>query len=247
MRRPLSRRRRIRVVVEALAVVAGVLLLAWAAESLARAGAESLLERNIQQTTGVVDPTEVVLAPGVVLPAAIRGVYPEAAVSVNGVRSGPLRIEQVQATFDDVRMPLGDLLLRDSRRVGVGASQDRVTLTLDDLNHYFDVTGRSVRLTQDRNGELRMTGFFDVLGQTVRVTGPVELAVDGTQLRVEPRRIDTGDAKLSRVGRLLLDQRLDLTVPLDTLPFGNQLTGVAVHDDLVVLTAQSSGPLLLRP
>lgn len=240
------RRRRVRIVLEALVLAVGVLLLGWGADRLARAGAESLLERNIQQVTGVAELPQVRLADGLVLHQAIRGAYGQAEVSVRGIRSGPLEIEQVQAQLYDVRLPLEDLLLRDIRRVGIGHSSDLVTLRLDDLNSYFEATGRQVRLTSNAADEVQLTGFFVVLGQTVRVTGPVELTVDGSLLRVTPRDVDTGDVSLSPARRVLLDQRLNLTVPLDTLPFGYQLTDVVVDDQRLRLTAEGT-VILLRP
>lgn len=144
-------------------------------------------------------------------------------------------------------MPLRDLLLRDSRDIVVDDSTDSALLRLDDLNAYFDITGRSVRLDQRSDGSLLMRGTFDVLGTNVEVSGPVELGVDGSQLRVNPTTIDTGTADLSRFERLLLQQRLDLSVPLDSLPFGNQLTAVSIEEGALVLTAVSAGQLVLRP
>lgn len=236
-----------RIAFEVIAVIIGFGLLLWAAEALARNGAETLLQRNIQQVTGVDQVPSVSLGEGFVLPQAIRGHYDQVRVSVSDLRSGPLRLERVDAELSGVRMPLRDLLLRDSRDIVVDDSTDSALLRLDDLNAYFDITGRSVRLDQRSDGSLLMRGTFDVLGTNVEVSGPVELGVDGSQLRVNPTTIDTGTADLSRFERLLLQQRLDLSVPLDSLPFGNQLTAVSIEEGALVLTAVSAGQLVLRP
>jgi hypothetical protein len=240
------RRRRRRTVLEAVALTIGTLLLLWGADRLAEIGAESLLERNIQDVTGVVERPVVDVRGPLFLPQAIRGAYGDVRVSVSDLRSGPLTVERVDAKLLDVRMPLKDVLLRDIRRVGVGQATDQVTLRFQDLNAYFETTGQSLRLTGTDDGHVEMSGYFIVLGQTVRATAEVDLRVDGSQLRIAPRKIDTGDTVLDSARRLLLNQRLGLTIPLDTLPFGTELTEVSVDADELRITATSTA-IVLRP
>lgn len=239
-------RRRRRTVLEAVALTLGTLLLLWGADRLAEVGAESLLERNIQDVTGVVERPVVDVRGPLFLPQAIRGAYGDVRVSVSDLRSGPLTVERVDATLLDVRMPLKDVLLRDIRRVGVGQATDQVTLRFQDLNAYFETTGQPLRLTGTDDGHVEMSGYFIVLGKTVRATAEVDLQVDGSQLRIAPREIDTGDTVLDSARRLLLNQRLGLTIPLDTLPFGTELTEVSVDADELRITATSSA-IVLRP
>jgi LmeA-like phospholipid-binding len=239
-------RRRQRIVLEAVALALGTVLLLWGADRLAEIGAESLLERNIQDVTGVVERPDVDVRGPLFLPQAIRGAYGEVRVSVSDLRSGPLTIKQVDATLHDVRMPFKDVLLRDIRRVGVGQATDQVTLRFQDLNAYFETTGQSLRLTGTDDGQVEMSGYFIVLGQTVHATAGVDLQVDGSQLRIAPREIDTGDTVLDSARRLLLNQRLGLTIPLDTLPFGTELTEVSVDADELRISATSSA-IILRP
>lgn len=240
------RRRRSRTTLEAVALVIMVGLLLWGTDALARAGAESLLARNIQDVTGVVERPQVEVHGSFLLAQAIRGAYDEVEVNVVDVRSGPLKIREVSATLQDVRVPFRDVVLRDIRRVGIGTATDRVTLQFADLNDYFEVTGRPLRLTGAADGSVRMSGDFNVLGQTIPVTAQVSLSVDDSQLRITPEEIDSGNASLSQATRLLLDQRLNLTVPLDTLPFGQQLTDITNDDEALYLQAQSTA-VILRP
>ncbi len=243
---PAARRRRRRTAIEAVILTIGIGFLFWGADALARTGAESLLERNIQDVTGVVETPHVELHGPFLLIQAIRGAYDEVEVSVVDVRSGPLQVRRVEATLQDVRLPFRDLVLRDIRRVGIGTATDRVTLQFSDLNDYFEVTGRPLRLTGGEDGSVAMSGSFNVLGQSIPVDAQVDLSVDDSQLRITPRQIDTGDAALSQAGRLLLDQRLNLTVPLDTLPFGQQLTEITSDQEAIYLRARSTG-VILRP
>lgn len=241
-----TRRRRRRTVLEAVIVVIGVGLLLWGTDALARMGAESLLERNVQDVTGVAEPPVVEVHGSFLLPQAIRGAYDEVEVSVVDLRSGPLRIHRVDASLLDVRIPFRDLVLRDIRRVGIGRATDRVTLRFSELNDYFRITGRSLRLTGEDDGEVRMSGDFNVLGESVPVTARVNLTVDESQLRIVPVEVDTGSVSLSRASRLLLAQRLNLAVPLDTLPFGQQLTEISNDRDALYLRAESTA-VVLRP
>ena len=241
-----ARRRRRRTALEAAVLVLGVGLLFWGTDAIARTGAESLLERNIQDVTGVAEPPQVEVRGSFLLVQAIRGAYDEVEVSLSDVRSGPLRVRRVEATLYDVRVPLRDLILRDIRRVGIGRATDRVTLQFTDLNSYFDATGRPLRLTGGQDGGVAMSGSFNVLGQTIPVSAKVKLTVDDSQLRITPVQIDTGGAALSEASRLLLDQRLNLTVPLDTLPFGQQLTEIRTDQEAIYLQAESIA-VVLRP
>jgi hypothetical protein len=243
---PRSGRRGRRTALETLLVTAGLVLLLWGADALSRVGAETLLERNIQDVTGVVERPEVDIDSVFFLPQVLRGAYREVQVSVVGIRSGPLQVDRVESRMHDVRVPFKDVVLRDIRRVGIGRSIDQISLRFQDLNSYFEATGREVRLARTDDGQLRMRGFFSVLGQTVQATAEVDLTVDGTQLRVTPRRIDTAGAPLSPARRLLLEQRLTFTVPLGTLPFGRELTGLVVMGDGLRLTAEGR-TIVLRP
>ena len=65
-------------------------------------------------------------------------------------------------------------------------------------------------------------------------------------LRISPQSLDIGSGSLRAASRLLLGQRLDLIVPLGTLPFGHRLTGVQADSEGVHLTAEGTG-IILRP
>ena len=240
------RERHRRLALEVVLLVMACVLGLWGLDAASRVGAQTLLERNLQEVTGVAERPRVTLRDGFFLPQVIRGAYEGATVEISDVRTGPLTVARVRADLEDIRLPLADLLLRDLRRVGVGRAEEIVTVRFADLNAYFEATGRNLTLAVGDDGQVDLAGSFDVLGQTVPVSAVVELSADGSQLRVTPRDIDTGDVTLSAAGRLLLDQRIALTVPLDGLPFGSQLTGLEITPDSVVITATSSG-IVLRP
>ena len=235
-----------RTAIEVVLFVTAVFFLGWGADALARMGAEALLARNIQNATGVSEPPVVDVQGFAFVPQVVRGAYNEVTVTTRGITSGPLRIDQVDSQLSDVRVPFHDVLVQDIRRVGIGQSIEDVTLRYEDLNAYFDVTGRPLRLAPAENGEARLTGVVDVLSQRIQVNATVTLSVANETMRITPRQINTGNATLNQASRLLLGQRLALTVPLGTLPFGHQLTSAAASPDGIQLGAQGAA-IVVQP
>ncbi len=89
-------------------------------------------------------------------------------------------------------------------------------------------------------------GPVDVLGQRIQVSATVTLSVADDALRITPRQINTGSATLNQATRLLLGQRLALSVPLGTLPFGHQLKSVTVSPDGIQLQAEGAA-IIVQP
>jgi hypothetical protein len=240
--KPLSWRHRTspraRFVIELVIFLAAVFFLGWGADALARMGAEALLARNIQNATGVSQPPVVDVKGFAFVPQVIRGAYNEVSVTTRGIASGPLRVERVDSQLFDVRVPFHDVLVQDIRRVGIGRSVEDVTLRYEDINAYFEATGRPLQLAPAENGEARLTGEVNVLNQRVQVRATVTLSVADETLRITPRQIDTGSSTLTGASRLLLGQRLRLSVPLGTLPFGHQLTSADASPDGIRLRAE---------
>ena len=235
-----------RTAIEVFVFVTAVFFLGWGADALARMGAEALLARNIQNATGVSEPPVVDVQGFAFVPQVVRGAYKEVNVTTRGITSGPLRIDQVDSQLFDVRVPFHDVLVQDIRRVGVGRSLEDVTLRYEDLNAYFEATGGSLLLAPGENDETQLTGTVDVLSQQLTVRATVSLSVVEETLRITPREIDTGSTALTRASRLLLGQRLRLTVPLGTLPFGHQLTDVVTSTEGIRLRAEGSA-IIVQP
>lgn len=216
-----------------------------AADVLARTAAESLLARNVRDAVGAEADPVVEVRGRFFLPQVIRGAYSEVHVRTPAIRSGPLRIEQVDATLRDVRVPFHDVLLSDIRAVGVGQAEQTAVLTYDDLNRYFEVTGRSLQLEPLGDGKILLRGSVSVLDQRVDLTAESEVTAAEGQLVLNPTGVQTS-AALSRAGRLLLAQRLRLSVPMGTLPFGQQLTSVDLGERSITVTA-AGNTVVLNP
>ena len=235
-----------RFMLQVLSVVVVVVLLLWSADTLARIGAQTLLERNIQDATGVEVRPEVKVRGLLFLPQVIRGAYSEVHVTTRGITSGPLRIDRVDSQLFDVRVPFHDVLVRDIRRVGIGRSVENLDLTYEDLNAYLAATGRRLMLAPSSDGTVTLSGKVNVLSQNVRVSADATLSVEDDLLRISPQNLGAGPVSLDAASRLLLRQRQTLTVPLGTLPFGHRLTGVEPDQDAVHITAEGAA-IVIKP
>lgn len=232
-----SRRRR--TVLELVLSLLGLAALLYGADLAARTGAESLLARGFQDATGASARPDVEVRGAFFLPQVIRGAYTSVDVTTQGISTGPLRIERVDSHLTDVRVPFHDVLVRDVGRVSIGRTQSEVTLTYGDLTSYLRQTGRPLTLAAADDGTVRIDGTLDLLTEQVDATAVVALSVDGGALRVRPTQIEGGE-DLSSLKQLLLGQRLAFTVPLDTLPFGLQLTRVTADATHVEVGVQGT-------
>lgn len=219
------------------------LLLVWGADRLAQVGAQVLVGRNLADATGVREPPKVDVGRGLFLPQVIRGAYDEVDVTMRGIRSGPLRIDQVDAVLTDVRVPFHDVLVRDFGEIGVVEARSLVRLTYADLNAYFEQTGRSLRIAADSDGRVQLGGFVDVLGRTIDASATVTISAANGALRVSPERVDIGSS-LDSASRLLLLQRLTVTIPLGSLPFGQQVTTVTATQNALLVETLGFGVVL---
>jgi hypothetical protein len=235
-----------RFVIEFVLFVTAVFFLGWGADALSRAGAEALLARNIQNATGVSEPPVVDVKGFAFVPQVVRGTYNEVTVTTQGITSGPLRIDRVDSQLFDVRVPFHDVLVQDIRRVGINRSIEDVTLRYEDLNAYFDATGRRLQLAPAESGEARLSGVVEVLSQRVQVNATVTFSVADETMRITPRQVNTGSTTLNQASRLLLGQRLALSVPLGTLPFGHQLRSAAAGPDGIHLRAEGAA-IIVQP
>lgn len=242
VRRAPSSRTRLRTLALALTVIVGTGLLLWGADWLARLGAQSLLARSVQASTGSSTPPTVRIDGSFFLVQVVRGRYDDVRMDFVDLTNGPLRINTLRAALTGVHLPFHDVLVRESNQVVIDRAVGEAFLTFDDLNRYLESTGRSIRL-QAAAGGVQITGTVDVLGQTVSASAETEISAQDGLLAVAPTRLRT-DTPLDGASQLLLGQRFTVLVPLDPLPFGQQITDVAVQETGVVVRTQGIGVVI---
>jgi hypothetical protein len=230
--------------VVAAVLAAGALL--WGADRLARAGAENLVAGELRRLTATEGPPGVALDGSPFLTQALAGRYERVAVSLDGLTSGPLRIERLDAELSGVRLPLSELVLRNPGAIAVERATARARLTYEDLERYLQFTGRPYRVRPGPGPEeVRITGEVRVLDRVYDVTADGVLGADGGALTVTPTRLVTG-TDLDRPAELLLGQRFTFVVPLDPLPFGQRVTGIEAGPDGIEIRTETED-LVLRP
>jgi hypothetical protein len=225
-------------------LVAGLLL--WGADRLARSSAQSLVTQELQRLTGTPRPPLVELRGSSFLLQALTGRYDGVDVTLRGLSSGPLRIERLDARLSGVHLPFSELVRRNPSVLGVESASAEAVLTYADLDRYLDFTGRPYTVRPGGGPEeLEISGEVQVLGRDLEVTATAVLGAEGGALTVSPVSLETGE-QLGRPARILLRQRLTFLVPLDPLPFGQQVTGVSAEDGGVVIRTEVDG-VALRP
>lgn len=226
-----------------LTFLLGTALLLWGADLLARWGAENLLARNIEEATGVPTRPEVDVHGTFFLPQVVQGRYDDVEITVRDLTSGPLRIAEVRARLSGVHVSFHDVLLQEPDPVWIEESVEEAFLGYEDLNRYLDATGRPVTVA-GAGDEVQLTGTAEVLGESVSASTRAALSFDDDgALVVRPTEVDT-DTALDPASSLLLGQRFSFLVPLDPLPFGQQLTGVQATGSGLVVRARGADVVL---
>lgn len=229
----------------ATGILLGTALLLWGADWAARLGAQSALAGTIQSATGVADRPAVNVHGIFFLPQVVRGVYDDVEITVAGLNSGPLRVDRLHAELTGVHLSFHDVLVQSSTPVYIEHATEQATLRYSDLNTYFQATGRPFTISGAPDGEAPLTGSVTILGKEISASARARLAGQDGDLAVQPTPLNT-DTALDQACRLLLQQRLTFLVPLDPLPFGQQLTAVDVRESTLVVQARGSG-IVVRP
>ena len=227
-------------VVLAVTVVLGTVLLLWAAEWLARIGAESVLSRVVQERTGVLERPTVQVQGSPVLLQALRGRYDDVEVEVESLSSGPVRLGDFSADLSGVYLSFSHLLDGSTDRVFVERSVEEALLTFDDLDRYLGFTGRPLDAEPAVDEPLRLTGTVDVLGESRSVSALARVEPDDGALLVRPTQLETS-GPLAGVDELLVRQRFTFPVPLDPLLFEGRADELSVAVRSSGLHVRSSG------
>ncbi len=229
----------------AVAVVLGLVLAGWGADTFARTAAEGLVARDVQAATGASEKPTVNISGRFFLLQLVRGAYHQVHIRAHGLNDGPLTISQVDAELSDTRVPFRDVLLHDVRTIGIAHSEETVRLSYPAVNAYLAATGRSLKISAAAGGQnVTVSGTVAVLGQHLTTTAEVRLTVVDGNLRLTPYNVTSSNKQLGATARLLLTQRLTLTVPLSGLPFSQRLTAARADNDGLVIQAVGDAVML---
>lgn len=227
-------------VVLALTIVVTTVLVLWGIDWTARLGAQTLLARELQHATRTGARPAVEINGSLFLVQVLRGRYDEVQVDVADLAAGPLRVQNVHAELGGVYVSFHDLLLRSVDRVFVERSLEEAFVTYDEVNRYLSATGHAVTLASSSGGRVKMIGSVDVLGRPVSASAVAQLAPDGSVVDIAPTSIETGSTVLDSVAQAVVVNHLSVQIPLDGLPFGQQITAVEAQATGILVRAEGA-------
>ena len=223
-----------------------VALLLWAADSLARTSAQSQLADQVQQQTESWAPPTVVVGGTVFLPQVLRGRYDEVTIASAELSDGPLRLRDVYAQLSGVHVPFRDVLTGDTNPILIDHAEEQAFLTYDDLNNYLAAVGRPVTVQgSGADGTVLLTGSVQLGTSTLTGTAEARVTAAGDAVAMTPTRL-ISDSPLASLSQVLLGERFTFLIPLDPLPFGEQVTDITVQEQGFLIRAQGDD-LLITP
>ena len=223
-----------------LAVLVVLLVAAVAADRVAAYVADRLLAAQLRTSAGLSSDPAVTVRGVPFLTQVLAGRYDRIDVRARDVERGGARLSDLHVELRGLRLPLSRALSGAVRDVPVDGLAAQVTLTYADV-----VRGRTELVVRPAGRDLlRVTGSLRVLGITVDAVTRSTVTLQGNDLVVTAQSLSVAGLSNPLVDRALAG-RLDLRVPVGSLPFGLRLTGLRVTAAGLVLDARS-GPTVLR-
>jgi hypothetical protein len=229
-----------RTVAFGLVVAVFIAALLAVSDYLSRVGSQSLIARELQHALGSRNRPSIHVHGAFFVPQVVDGVYHDVEIDVAPLSENQLRIADLHADLVGVRLPFHDVLVRHAPRIVIDRTKEVATLRYRDIDSYLAATGVPVKVGPAGHGWVRFTGSVPVLGRTVSTSAEGKVGARGDQLRITPVRWDTGVGALDRATQLLLGQRLTLEIPLQSLPFGQTITGVTAGPDGIRVQARGT-------
>lgn len=210
-----------------------------------RAGAalaSSAVAEQAQTAAGLAEPPEVAVAGFPFLTQALRGRYDRVEVQATTVAAGDLTVDRLQATFTGVQVPLSQALSGSIERVPVETVEARALVSYAELSRRSG--DRQLTVSQADVNRVRVTGQLDVLGGTLSAAAVSRVEVVDGEIVVTAEEYETGDELDDAVLSRVLGDRLDLRVPVRGLPYGLQVTDVAIEPDGIRVLATATDTVL---
>lgn len=244
---PPRARRALGWLVVVVVLLGGVAVAAPVVDGAARAAAEERVAAVVATESGAQGAVGVAVGGGWFLPQLLRGRYPQVQLDLRDVPAEQLRLDRVVVDLDDVELSTRELL--DGRARGsAGSASATARVSYDALNAVLAERSPPLEVAPEDGGDrLRVTGSTEVLGRRLALSGFVDLEVDlessPAQLRAVPDELDVDDGLLDLLSGSALRRvkgLLAFDVPLGELPYRQEVDGVQVQQDGVVVSTRGS-------
>lgn len=216
-------------------VVLAILLVG--ADFGARYLATQKLGDALQSRLGVSQPPEVDIAGFPFLLQAVRGEYGDVSAALPSETVGPLSDVGITVDLINLRLPLSDAISGSVDRLT--AASGRIGLTVPTASIAAAVGLPGLTIT-GQDGDLVLSATVTVLGQQFPVTARLDAVVDDAVLSLRSGEVGGAGITLPAEVTSALSTLVDLTVPLDSLPFTVTSGNVSVVGGDVVVDATTS-------
>ncbi len=220
-----------------LVVLLVLAALVWGLDRLARNVSESLVAdtiRNGGQSTGNVD---VGIQGTFFAPQVVSGDYSHVNVVVQNLSAQGLTIAKLSTDLYGVHLPLGRVVSRNVHSIPVDRSRERAVISYRALNRYVAAQGHNITLSQGNGGEVTVTTHIQAFGTSFPLGADAKIIPGHSYLDVEPTRVHTGSSILDTIGDAALKVRLAFRIPMNPLPFGQDIQSVTATGNGLVVVA----------
>jgi hypothetical protein len=228
----------VRRLVVVLLVVVGLLVVA---DRVALHLAERAVADQARTSAGLSTTPKVTAHGFPFLTQVLRGRYDRIDVELTDLDRGGVRMQELDATLREVKVPLGEALGGKVDSIPVGSLDATALVTYAELAHRSGIVGVSM---QPEGDKVRVTGRVSFLGQTVRASALSRVSLRNG--RIALKAVSFTILGQSTPSIAALTSALDVIVPVGTLPYDLELTDLKVLPEGLRLVARS-GPTTLTP
>ncbi|GAA3728233.1 hypothetical protein HDA32_000221 [Spinactinospora alkalitolerans] len=193
--------------------------------------AQSEIAKRVSQQYEMVGDPEVTIGGFPFLNQAVSGEYSEIHIVTGAMTVGEVQLERVDATLNDVRAPLDELMSEPN--IVAGTANATVMLPYSELQKRLP----EGLVIETENGTPRITGDIAYQGFSVGIESDIGIDVDGGTVMVTPSNISVGDAPIPTSW---IEDQLAIAFEMPPLPFDLQLTGIKALPNGVQATAEGT-------
>jgi hypothetical protein len=221
-------------------VLAVLLALTVVADRVGAVVAAHVVASKLRTSASLTTDPDVTIHGFPFLTQALGGRYDDVELKVSDLTRGGVRISRLDVSLRGVQLPPGEAISGSVTSVPVEGITARAVVTYADVASRGKIAGLSVQPVGDR---VKVTGRITVLGQTVTASTESTVRLDGRSIVVTAQKLSVLGQSSAALNSALAG-RLDLRVPVGTLPYGLELVGVHATSDGLVLDARSGATVL---
>ena len=220
-----------------LAFLVVLVVLLVGADFGARYLATQKLGEALQSRLGVAQPPDVDIAGFPFLVQAVRGEYGDVSAGLPSETVGPLADVGVTVDLINPRLPLSDAISGTVDRLTADSGRIHLTVPTASIATAVGLPGLTIT---GQGGDLVLGATVSALGQQFPVTARLDAAVTDSVLSLRSGEVSGAGITLPAEVVGALGALVDLTVPLEGLPFTVTAGAVSVSGGAVVVDATTS-------